>query len=199
MLGEIKETVEAVGVAVDLPPEDRVNREIVDPLWKTLNEIKAVYATIATSDPTFPAPADCVLRPVSQQNLSYGEKLPRVYFDIQPNRVIFATGDEIARTRFDGTLDKAILLEQFFQFDKRVQDKLLRMGVLEASLTRKLDQISAGLLLNFSEIVNQIRQLRKWVTVRMVAQDAIKVYGEIDAVYQLGKADEHSEIGRAHV
>lgn len=185
MLTEIRETVQATGVQVPLPKADRVERDLVGSIYAKIEDIRQFYESGKPRPHSGPAPTHLYIRPLARMNLSEGEELTSVHFDVLPNVIVIPKGQEIARTPVNGKLSAEKLLQQLFNFDRTVQDELKRRGVLDESLQQRLNKISVDLLLQFVKMVEMIKGLNRWVTVRLVASADITAYGEIDASYQI--------------
>lgn len=185
MIGRIDKAVGAVGIEMSMPAPDVIEREVVGPIWEQFVGIRDLYRKNAEREPHGIHATDCIIRPVSVRNLSLGEKLHSVYFDIQPNRVLFTPDEEVERMSLDGSLSEEELLKRLFFFDRQVQDRMLRKGVLPATLAQRRSQISSAQVLNFTRLITKVRSLGGWVIVRMVAVSAIRNSGNFDATYQL--------------
>jgi uncharacterized protein (DUF3084 family) len=188
MLTELRETVSTSGVEVPVPKADRVDRDLVGPIHDKIQDIKSFYEGGMPNPSGVPAPTGVYIRPLARMNLSEGEALTSVHFEVLPNLVIFAKGEEIARNPLNGKLAAEKLLQQLFNFDTTVQQELRKRGVLEEALQLRLGRISAELMLQFVKIVQIVRDLDRWVTVRLVATSDINAYGEINTSYQILEA-----------
>ncbi len=74
-------------------------------------------------------PKICHISPVSPRNVSIGERLRRVFFDIRPNLLVLKAGEEVARTVVDGSLPPEKVLDQLLYFDQLVGSALRERGV----------------------------------------------------------------------
>ncbi|MBI4858881.1 MAG: DUF3084 domain-containing protein [Candidatus Riflebacteria bacterium] len=185
MLQGIRETVESAGVKVPEPDADKVEKDLVAPIRAKIQTIASAYSGDGEESRERPLPTHVYIRPTSLKNLSYGEQLSSVHFDVKPNRVIFRKGEEIAHTPIDGRLSPEKILQQLFNFDQRVQEEMQKKEILDEALQRRLGKVTPELLLQFVRIVELVKRLDRWVTVRLVASGNILAYGEINATYEV--------------
>jgi len=182
MLVQIQETVKLRGVIVPAQSPDKIDRDLVGPLYEQVQQIVHFYdkKKAGTS-----RPRSMYIRATSGMNVSTGEKLSSVDFVVQPNLVVFSKGEVIAQTPVDGRLEPEKILQQLFNLDRGVQGELRRKGVLDEALQRRLEKVPAALMLKFMKIVELVKQLDRWVTIQLVADQDVLAFGEISATYRV--------------
>lgn len=196
LLSKIDQAVSAVDVEMNMPPPDVVDRELVTSIWEKFVGIRENYRKYAENEPHGMHATECIIQPLSIGNLSRGEKLTSVYFDIQPNRVLFTPGEEVERMRLDASLSEKEMLERLFFFDRVVEDRMLRKGVLASTLGHRRSLASSALVLTFTQLIEKVKALGGWVIVRLVAVTPIRNAGNFDATYQIvGPASEEGAPG----
>ena len=185
MLDEVRNTVNAAGVDVPPPKPDRVDPDLVEPIYEKFQDFKQFYEKSASREFGGPTPKQMFIRPLSRTNVARGETLTSLYFDVQPNVVIVAKDEEIARTPINGTLEPQLLLQQLINFDKTVQKELRNRGILPEALDERLNLVSADLLMQFIGIIQLVKKQNRWMEVRMYATSDIRTYGTVSATYQV--------------
>ena len=119
------------------------------------------------------------------RNVSIGDRLQSVTFEVKPNLLIFGKNSEVARTAIDGRLSEEAILDQLFYFDRQVLSVLRERGVSPTSLRIRNRKISSVQLINFFKIVNLVRELGRNVLIRFVTLSPVYSYGDIDAIYKV--------------
>lgn len=194
MMTEIRETVTREGVEVPATKPDRVEPDLVDPIFAQIEKIKQFTESSASAEFGGHTPKYIYVRPVANKNVARGETLTGMYFDVQPNTVVLVNGEEIARTPVNGKHDPQQLLQQLINFDHTVTRELKRRGVLAESLDERVNQVSADILMQFLRIIELVRKENRWVEVRLFASADILSYGPINATYQVVEpADEDAD------
>lgn len=197
MLTEIRETVTREGVEVPATKPDRVEPDLVDPIFAQIEKIKQFAENSASAEFGGHTPKHIYVRPVANKNVARGETLTGMYFDVQPNTVVLVNGEEIARTPVNGKHDSQQLLQQLINFDHTVTRELKRRGVLAESLDERVNQVSADILMQFLRIIELVRKEGRWVEVRLFASADILCYGPISATYQVVEPTDEDADGDA--
>ena len=185
MLAEIRETVTAAGVDVPPTKPERVDPDLVEPIYAKFQGFKQFYERSVLKEFGGRTPKQIYIRPIARTNLARGETMASANFDVKPNEVKVAKDEEIARTPLDGRLDAQALLQQLINFDKSVQGELRNRGVLAESLDERMDKVSADILMQFIGIIQLVKKEKRWMEVRMIASADIPAYGAVNASYQV--------------
>ena len=179
MLDDLKTIAESRGVTIDTLSFEEASVSLVTLIETKLSEIARGY-----SDSSFVV-KECSIQPVSMRNVSIGDRLQAVTFEVEPNLLIFGKDSEVARTSIDGRLPAEQLLDQLFYFDKQVLSVLKEKGVSPTSLRIRKRKISSVQLINFFKIVKLVRELGRVVLIRFVTLSSVYSYGDIDAIYKV--------------
>lgn len=197
MMAEIRETVTSEGVEVPPAKPERVEPDLVDPIFEKITGFKEFYQTSASAEFGGHTPKHIYVRPVANKNVAAGETLTGMFFDVRPNTVVLVSGEEIARTPVNGKHDSQQLLQQLINFDHTVTRELKRRGVLSESLDERVNQVSADIMMQFLRIIELVRKEGRWVEVRLFASSDILCYGPISATYQVVEPTDEEPEGPA--
>lgn len=141
-LGELTDSIAARVALLDVQFDDRAARFVVQygvkGIMRRLKEIRDFHAAEVERGESTPekAPKVCHIAPISTRNVSVGERLARIFFDVRPDVQVFSAGQEIARTVVDGALPAAKILDQLMYFDQQVRSVLRERGV-NANVVRR--------------------------------------------------------------
>lgn len=130
-------------------------------------------------------PQECHILAYSTRNVSVGERLARIAFEVEANQLLIPKGAEIARSFVDGRLEPGEILDQLLFFDQQVQGVLRDKGVSPTRLRRPQVLPEAGFLLDLAKLVEKLRQSSREHLVVARAGTGLTSYGEIDVVYVL--------------
>jgi hypothetical protein len=179
MLDDLKHVAETQGVIIDTSSYDKVGSSLVSLISQKL------IAIANSSDAGTINVTECSVQPVSMKNVSIGDHLQAVTFEVKPNLLVFGKDSEIARTAIDGRLSEEGILDQLFYFDTQVLSVLKERGVSPTSLRIRKRKISSVQLINFFKIVKLVRELGRIVLIRFVTLSPVYSYGDIDAIYKV--------------
>jgi len=179
LLADLRQAAQSLGTEIEIESFHRAAAQLIDSILIKFSVIREACLRDNLEV------ANCCIQPISTRNVSIGEKLTSVNFEVKPNLLIYHKNEEVARTSLDGRLSEERILDQLFYFDRQVLAVLRDKGVSQTSLHIRTQKISASQLLNFYKIVKLVRELRRTVMVRFVALSPVHSYGEIDAVYKV--------------
>ncbi len=190
---DLRQRASLLGVDFDLDRFNKVADRILTQVFEKMKHIRSFYTQRNAKDPSRFVPSQCYLQVRSTKNVSVGEELHSIRFDVKPNMLIFRKNEEVARTPIDGKLDEVKILEQLFYFDKQVIAVLREKGVAKVSLRRRVRAIPAAQLIHFYRIARLLHRLRNVLMVRFVVSSDVYTYGDIDAVYKVEGISEDLE------
>lgn len=182
---DLRQRCSLLGIDFDLERYRKVQADVVAQVHGKIDRIREFYQQRRQADPSRYLPSRCYIQPRSTKNVSVGEQLQAIHFEVKPNMLIFREGEEVARTPVDGQLPEEKILEQLFYFDKQVLTVLQEKGVSSVSLRRRARMIPATQLVNFYRIAQLLRHVKKSLMVRFVASSDVYTFGEFDAVYKV--------------
>ncbi len=176
----IRSTVELLDVRVDDPGEKHLAERGVELVMKRLQEIRRAYQASLDTGKISPEaiPRECHVFPVSTRNVSVGEALNRIAFEVRPNEIVFPLGAEVARTVVDAEVPPDKLLDQLLFFDRQVQSALRDRGVSISVLRRGSVAADSDRLLELVHLADRIHGAGTSRTVRCLARSDLYAFGE---------------------
>jgi predicted nucleic acid-binding Zn-ribbon protein len=180
---KIRTTVELLDVKFDAGAAAHLAEHGAQAVLVRLAELRRFFAAAAAAaeagTPDAAAvPVECHISPVSTRNVSVGEALTRISFEVTPDRLVFRRGDEVARTVVDGTLSEAQILDQLVYFDRQVRTVLREKGVAPSALRRRGLVTDSGQLLRLVRLAERSHRVGGEVVVWCTVDEDLFAFGD---------------------
>lgn len=130
-------------------------------------------------------PRHCHIVPVSTRNVSVGEPLSRIVFDVRPNVLLFTAGQEVARTLVDGSVSPDQILDGLLYFDQQVRTVLRENGVSQSVLRRGSAASEPARLFELVRIAEDASGSGEQLVVLCRATADVYAFGDVALSYAL--------------
>lgn len=130
---------------------------------------------------------DVVLAAIAAENKMFGEPLGEVHFLVKPNRLIFKADQEIATYTIDGSQDRGKIAKTLQDFMDEINHEVVNQGMFGNPLTERFGDFSSESMLSFYDMVNQIKELGRTITLTVVVKEDTYAIGPLNVAFRLEK------------
>lgn len=131
---------------------------------------------------------DLVVAAIAAENINTGEELGNVRFLALPNNLIFTRNQEIASIEIDGKSSRSLIARNLKSFMDLLNHEVVNHGMIPNLLTDRFGDLSSESMISFYDLVNEIRELNRKITLIATVSEDTYAIGPLDVTFKFEEA-----------